>query len=140
MQYIIFIIKHLLKFSFYFLLQYQFSSVTQSCPTLCNPMDCSMPGFPVHQQLLEFTQTHIHSCYTMLTFQFYNHTIHLYIYLYPLFFIFLCHEGYDRMLSRVSWTISKVLTDYLFYMCISHSHSLLIYPSQLPLLVTMFLF
>ena len=38
----------------------QFSSVAQSCPTLCDPMNCSMPGFPVHHQLLEFTQTHIH--------------------------------------------------------------------------------
>ena len=38
----------------------QFSSVDQSCPTLCNPMDCSMPGFPVHHQLLELTQTHVH--------------------------------------------------------------------------------
>ena len=38
----------------------QFSSVTQLCPALCNPMDCSMPGFPVHHQLLELTQTHIH--------------------------------------------------------------------------------
>ena len=38
----------------------QFSSVTQSCPTLCNPMDCSMPGFPVYQQLLELAQTHVH--------------------------------------------------------------------------------
>ena len=36
----------------------QFSSVSQSCPTLCDPMDCSMPGPPVHHQLLEFTQTH----------------------------------------------------------------------------------
>ena len=36
----------------------QFSSVTQLCPTLCNPMDCSMPGLPVHHPLLEFTQTH----------------------------------------------------------------------------------
>ena len=36
------------------------SSVTQSCPTFCDPMDCSMPGFPVHHQLLELTQTHIH--------------------------------------------------------------------------------
>ena len=35
----------------------QFSSVAQSCLTLCNPMDCSMPGFPVHYQLLELTQT-----------------------------------------------------------------------------------
>ena len=36
------------------------SSVTQSCPTLCNPMDCSTPGFPVHHQLLELAQTHVH--------------------------------------------------------------------------------
>ena len=38
----------------------QFSSAAQSCPTLCDPMDCSTPGLPVHHQLLEFTQTHIH--------------------------------------------------------------------------------
>ena len=38
----------------------QFSSVAQSCPTLCDPMNCSMPGLPVHHQLPEFTQTHIH--------------------------------------------------------------------------------
>ena len=38
----------------------QFSSVAQLCPTLCDPMNCSMPGLPVHHQLLEFTQTHIH--------------------------------------------------------------------------------
>ena len=37
----------------------QFSSLTQSCPTLCNPMNHSTPGLPVHQ-LPEFTQTHIH--------------------------------------------------------------------------------
>ena len=36
------------------------SSVTQSCPTLCDPMDCSTPDLPVHHQLLEFTQTHVH--------------------------------------------------------------------------------
>ena len=42
-------------------LQFQFSSVTQSCPTLCDPMNCSMPGLPVHHQLLELTQTHVHS-------------------------------------------------------------------------------
>ena len=35
----------------------QFSSVTQSCPTLCNPIDCSTPGFPVQHQLMELTQT-----------------------------------------------------------------------------------
>ena len=38
----------------------QFSSITQSCPTLCNPMDCSTPGFPVHHHLLELAQTHVH--------------------------------------------------------------------------------
>ena len=38
----------------------QFSSVAQSCPTLCNPMNCSTPGLPVHHQLLEFTETHVH--------------------------------------------------------------------------------
>ena len=40
--------------------QIQFSSVAQSCPTLCDPMDCSTPGLPVHHQLLESTQTHVH--------------------------------------------------------------------------------
>ena len=38
----------------------QFSSVAQLCPTLCDPMDCCMPGLPVHHQLPEFTQTHVH--------------------------------------------------------------------------------
>ena len=38
----------------------QFRSVAQSCPTLCDPMNRSTPGLPVHHQLLEFTQTHIH--------------------------------------------------------------------------------
>ena len=38
----------------------QFSSIAQSCPTLCEPRDCSVPGFPVHHQCPEFTQTHVH--------------------------------------------------------------------------------
>ena len=38
----------------------QFSSVAQPCPTLCDPMNCSTPGLPVHHQLPEFTQTHVH--------------------------------------------------------------------------------
>ena len=38
----------------------QFSSVAQSCPTLCDPMNRSTPGLPVHHKLLEFTQTHVH--------------------------------------------------------------------------------
>ena len=38
----------------------QFNSVVQLCPTLCDPMNYSTPGFPVHHQLPEFTQTHVH--------------------------------------------------------------------------------
>ena len=38
----------------------QFNSFAQSCPTLCDPMNCSTPGLPVHHQLLEFTQTYVH--------------------------------------------------------------------------------
>ena len=40
--------------------QFQFSSVAQSCPTLCDPMNRNTPGFPVHHQLPEFTQIHVH--------------------------------------------------------------------------------
>ena len=41
-------------------LSFQFSSVTQSCPTICDPKHCSTPGLPVHHQLLELAQTHVH--------------------------------------------------------------------------------
>ena len=62
---------HVLLFFFHFwipqgmclgvgLLGHQFSSVAQLCPTLCDPMNGSMSGLPVHQQLPEFTQTHVH--------------------------------------------------------------------------------
>ena len=47
------ILYHTIRFS-------SVSSVAQSCPTLSNPMDCSMPGLPVHHQLPEFTQTYFH--------------------------------------------------------------------------------
>ena len=43
-----------------YIFQVQFSSVAQSCLTLCDPMDCSTPGFPVHLQLLKLAQTHVH--------------------------------------------------------------------------------
>ena len=39
---------------------YQLGSITQLCLTLCDPMDCSTPGLPVHHQLSELTQTHVH--------------------------------------------------------------------------------
>ena len=44
----------------------QFSSVAQSCPALCDPMDCSTPGFPAHHQLPELTQTHVHCWWEVL--------------------------------------------------------------------------
>ena len=47
-----------LKLSLFYVSSVQFSA--QSHLTLCNPMDCSTPGFPVHHQLLELTQTHVH--------------------------------------------------------------------------------
>ena len=48
------------RFHMYSFSSVQFSSVTQSCPTLCDPMNRSTPGLPVHHQLPEFTQSHIH--------------------------------------------------------------------------------
>ena len=48
------------KKKFRMLISIQIRSVTQSCPTLCDPMNPSMPGLPVHHQLLEFTPTHVH--------------------------------------------------------------------------------
>ena len=49
------------RYVFHFVRQsVQFCSVAQSCPTLCNLMDCSMPGFPVHHQLPQLAQTHVH--------------------------------------------------------------------------------
>ena len=41
-------------------MKFQFSSVAQLCPTVCNPMDCNTPGLPVHRQYLELAQTHVH--------------------------------------------------------------------------------
>ena len=50
----------LLKFKSFCTAKERISSVSQSSPTLCDPMDCSTPGFPVHHQLLGPTQTHVH--------------------------------------------------------------------------------
>ena len=60
------LLSYLLAFLFSFIIffihisLYQLSSVPQSCVTLCDPMDGSTPGFPVHYQLLELAQTHVH--------------------------------------------------------------------------------
>ena len=59
---LLFVYGHLNCFHFLAITSYaiQFSSVAQSCPTLCNSMDGSTPGFPVHHQLPELAQTHVH--------------------------------------------------------------------------------
>ena len=53
-------IPSLSLFFFFLVRTLQFSSVAQSCPTLCDPMNCSTPGLPIHHHLPEFSQTHIH--------------------------------------------------------------------------------
>ena len=50
----------ILSLSLLTLLSVHFSSVIQSCPTPCDPMDCSTPGFPVHHKVLELAHTHVH--------------------------------------------------------------------------------
>ena len=64
---------------------YQFSSVTQSCPTLCDPMNCNTPGLPVHHQLPEITQIHVNrvgdAMQTYTCTHTHTHT-HIYIYIY----------------------------------------------------------
>ena len=52
--------KHYMRTNEYVKGSIQVTSVAQSCPTLCDPMNRSTPGFPVHHQLPEFTQTHVH--------------------------------------------------------------------------------
>ena len=53
-------IKKVLNNIWQLVVLHQFSSVAQSCLILCDPMNCSTPGLPVHHQLPEFTQTHVH--------------------------------------------------------------------------------
>ena len=59
-QYLVLLIQVLTLSLFLLLLSPQFSSVVQLSPNLCNPMDCSTPGFPVHHQLPELAQIHMH--------------------------------------------------------------------------------
>ena len=61
--------RHKLAFRFQWSKLYQNLSSVQSCLTLCDPMDCSIPGLPVHHQLLELTQTHVHGKTIALTRQ-----------------------------------------------------------------------
>ena len=81
---------------------FQFSSVTQSCLILCDPMDCSMPGLPVHHQLPEFIQTHVHWVVDAIQ------TSHSLLYPSPLAFNLSQHQGLFQWLSS-SHQVAKVL-------------------------------
>ena len=52
--------EYVSTYGYFSFVHFPFSSVAQSCPTLCDPMDCNTPGFPVHHQLLELAQTYVH--------------------------------------------------------------------------------
>jgi len=80
----------------------QFSSVAQSCPTLCDLMDCSMPGFPVRHQLLEPAQTHVHQVGDTIQ------PTHPLSSLSPPAFNFSQHQGLFQWVSS-SYQVAKVL-------------------------------
>ena len=80
----------------------QFSSVAQSCLTLCDPMDCSTPGLLVHYQLLEFTQTHLHWVGDAIQ------PSHPLLYPSPSTFNLPQHQGLFRWVSS-SYHVAKVL-------------------------------
>ena len=84
---------------------YQFSSVPQLCPTLCDPMDCSTPCLPVHYQFPEFTQTHVHWVGDAIS-------IHISIPPEPSTPPLL---SYHRALGWAPWIIQQLPTSYLFY-------------------------
>ena len=54
------LVTNLIQLDLLVFLLYLFSSVTQSCLTLCNPMECSMPGFPIYHQLPDLAQAHVY--------------------------------------------------------------------------------
>ena len=70
----------------YLQLTLQFSSVAQSCLTLCDPMNRSTPGLPVHHQLLEFTQTHVHRVSEVTLSGTHTHTPQMHVYNTPPYF------------------------------------------------------
>ena len=77
-------------------------SVAKSCPTLCNPKDCSTPGFPVHHQLPELTQTHVHWVGDAIQ------PSHLLLSPSPSAFNFSRHQGLFKWVSS-SHQVAKVL-------------------------------
>ena len=89
-----------------------FSSVAQSCPTLCNPMDCSVPGFPVHHQLLEIAQTHVHQVSDTIQ------PSHPLSPASPLAFDLSQHQGLFQSVSS-SHQVAKVLAFQGLFQCLS---------------------
>ena len=88
----------------------QFSSVAQSCLTLCDPMKCSTPGVPVHHQLPEFTQTHIHQVGDAMQ------PSHPLLSPPPLAFNLSQHQGLFKWVSS-SHQVAKVLEFQLQHQC-----------------------
>ena len=80
----------------------QFSKPAQSCLTLCDPKDCSMPGLPVYHQLLELAQTHVHQVGNAI------HPSHRVLSLFPPAFNLSQHQGLFQGVSS-SYQVSKVL-------------------------------
>ena len=83
----------------------QFSSVAQSCPTLCNPMDCSTPGFRVHHQLPELTQTHVHQVGDAIQTSLLCHTLLLPPSIFPSIRVF-SDESVLQIRSPKYWSFS----------------------------------
>ena len=97
----------------------QFSSVAQSCPNLCNPMDFSTPGFPVHYQLPELTQTHVHRVSDAIQ------TSHPLLYPSPWAFNLSQHQGLFQWVSL--WIRWPKNWGFSFSISLSNEYSVLIF-------------
>ena len=85
--------------------RYQFSSLAQLCPTLCDSMDCSMLGFSVHHQLLEPTQTHVHQVVMPSSYLILCHPVFLMPSIFPSIRVF-SNESTLRMRWPKYWSFS----------------------------------
>ena len=91
---------------------FTFSSVAQSCLTLCDPMDCSMPGLPVHHQLLEFTQTHVHRVGDAIQPSILCHPLFLLLSIFPSIKVF-SNESVLRIRWPKYWLKHQLQHEYL---------------------------